>query len=182
MSSIGRNELCSCGSNKKYKKCCGNNATIVTKSYHKIGNVIEIKKFDDPILKTICKPLNKNEDISFIHDMVSTLRSEITGVGLAAPQIGIDKRVILVRQTIMINPEITYRSNKNIMSIEYCLSYPNIMVNIERSSIIKVQYFDENWISRTEQYTGLDSRIIQHEIDHLDGNCAVGIEWFNNKK
>ncbi len=95
------------------------------------------------------------------------------GVGLAAPQVGHLKRLILVETglmvEVMINPVILMRSTTMVRGIEGCLSIPDRTFAVDRSENIQVRFIDEFGERRTEHYTGLVARIVQHEIDHLDG-------------
>lgn len=178
MPKIGRNEPCPCGSGKKYKKCCG-------APQHEIqppqGQVIEIRTFDDPALKTPCTPVEDEERIDFVDDMIATLKATENGVGLAAPQIGILKRVILIRSTIMINPEITWKSQRHSAMEEGCLSYPDVWVEVDRPHSVKVKYYERYGVEKEEKYSGLEAKIIQHEIDHLDGVCKIRDFWSRQK-
>lgn len=120
----------------------------------------KVAKIDDTI-KNICA--------SMIKTMI-----ENHGVGLAAPQVNISKRIIVVLidnkiPRVMINPEIVVFSEQLTEMKEGCLSIPDIFMNKTRPSHIKVKYRDISGHPRYEMYTGLNSRVIQHEIDHLDG-------------
>lgn len=103
------------------------------------------------------------------------------GIGLAAPQIGLDIRVFITDGTeiegmensnfkkIFINPQILEESGKEWGYEEGCLSIPNIRAEVMRKPIIKIEYFDENFNQHTEIYDGMAARIIQHEYDHIEG-------------
>ncbi|MCT4617609.1 MAG: peptide deformylase [Candidatus Gracilibacteria bacterium] len=102
------------------------------------------------------------------------------GVGLAAPQIGINKRIIAVslmnsyedenyRTIMMINPEILEHSNNVEVDGEGCLSLPGESGEVERYCRIKLQFLDQKGHKNTIILKGLSARIVQHEIDHLDG-------------
>jgi peptide deformylase len=104
--------------------------------------------------------------------MIKTML-ENEGIGLAANQIGILKCIIIVlvdeTPVAMINPEIVEFSNQLVMMNEGCLSIPGEYLDIERPESIKVKYRDLKGKPHIESYSGLTSRIIQHEIDHLYG-------------
>ena len=109
--------------------------------------------------------------------MIDTMY-EHNGIGLAAPQIGINERLIVIDPTsgqsahsliVMINPKITWTSNDIEAKIEGCLSVPDVKLNIYRSSEIEVEYSDITGAQRCNLYSGIAARIIQHEVDHLDG-------------
>ena len=110
-----------------------------------------------------------------IDQMKSLLRGAYngTGKGLAAPQVGINKRFFLIRFgvqiEVFINPEITRYGGIKISGREGCLSVPDARYEVERSRKVTVKYFDESMISREREFTGFDAVAIQHEYDHLNG-------------
>lgn len=146
-----------------------------------------IRKFDDPILKQVCRPAgNDRQTRDAIADLRDTIRARIDGVGLAAPQIGIDLRIIAIQPTrgsditILVNPKVIERSAETETKREGCLSYPGVWVDIARHWSIRVAYDDvDGRFSR--EYQGFEARIIQHEIDHLNGICLVGDAWRASK-
>ena len=105
------------------------------------------------------------------------------GVGLAANQIGILKQIVTIffvnqetkkeTQYTLFNPDIVSYSQEKIVMEEGCLSLPEQFAEIERSQNIVVQYLDENNKQITKEVSGLESRILQHEIDHLSGKLFV---------
>ncbi|MDD5769552.1 MAG: peptide deformylase [Candidatus Gracilibacteria bacterium] len=113
------------------------------------------------------------------------------GVGLAAPQIGENKRLIIVsllrdredenyQTVLMINPEILEKSQETDIETEGCLSVPGKRGEVQRYKSIKLNYIDENKKQKTLILNGISARIIQHEIDHLDG--VLFVDKINNKK
>jgi peptide deformylase len=148
-----------------------------------------VRTGDDPILKRVCDPLESADDRSFIDTMITVVKKyrRVQAVGLAAPQIGVAKRVIVtycrddrgsVRVRVMINPEITSRSSETEVDVEGCLSYPGIQKRIRRHSYINVIWQDDkSSIMRAQSIGGFLARVIQHEIDHLNGICRVGDDW-----
>tara|TARA_Y100000588_G_C14262248_1_gene928154 strand:- start:1411 stop:1938 length:528 start_codon:yes stop_codon:yes gene_type:complete len=133
----------------------------------------------DPILKTKCSPVSAVDDtiIKLMDDMLDTMY-QAPGVGLAAPQIGVKKRIIVVdcsskdenRAPLrMINPELVSVSDEETISEEGCLSLPGHYANISRPAEVKVSYLDEAAENRLVEVSGLLSVCIQHEIDHLNG-------------
>ena len=149
--------------------------------------LLEIRKFNDPILKAVCDPIEPGDDISFIRDMMDTLRNQPTGVGLAAPQVGIAKRAILIRPEIrlgiraLINPVIEPVGDETDVMIEGCLSYPGIGAKIERHKSIRVKYLEVKRNGKLKEksdlFLGWDARIVLNEADHIDGICLVGDAW-----
>lgn len=145
-----------------------------------------VRKFDDPILYRICDavdedPSHTGDDLSFIDDMIAVLKAHDSGVGLAAPQIGVPLRVCLIKPKdsikVMINPLIFTKSADTNIAVEGCLSYPKYSGPVERFSTIKVAYYDRQFKKHEEEITGFEARIVQHEVDHLDGICEVGKFW-----
>lgn len=137
--------------------------------------MLEILKEDDKLLRKKCRRVSKVDDsirnlcISMINTMISN-----EGIGLAANQIGVSKRIIVIvdanNDTVsMINPEIIQISNETIMKSEGCLSFPGQYYDIERPKEILVKFRDTKGHPRIEKYNELTARVIFHEIDHLDG-------------
>jgi peptide deformylase len=121
---------------------------------------------------------------SLIDDMVETMRVA-PGVGLAAPQVDIPLRVIVVefgdeedeeippRLFMVVNPEITRRSQETVVGIEGCLSIPGILGDVERSSSVTVKGYNRHGQPIRIKANGWLARIFQHEVDHLDGVLFV---------
>ena len=134
----------------------------------------------NPILTKVCEPVKEGEDVSgIIRDMMHILVNSKSGVGLAAPQAGHLKRVIVVKDERwgfieITNPVIKDHSKDMRGATEGCLSYPGKSKKIERYKWIEVEYIDDAGDDMTELFAGLNARIIQHEIDHLNGKCKVG--------
>ena len=111
-----------------------------------------------------------------IQDMFDTMY-DAYGVGLAAPQVGILKQVVVIDTTgedphVLINPEIIETSGSQ-TGDEGCLSLPGLNESVNRPSRIKIRYVDENFVEHDEEYDGFAARVIQHEYDHLDGIMFV---------
>lgn len=133
-----------------------------------------------------CAPVTAGEDLSFMKPMRKRC-IEFNGVGLAAPQIGVLKRVIFIWQGqsgygfYLINPEIVAASDMKVSAREGCLSYPGLETFVARHEWIRVKFFlradRELNTEFTQEYRGMEARIVQHEIDHLDGICKVGDAW-----
>ena len=140
-----------------------------------LKNIITVP---DPLLKSISKPVDKiNDEIKIlINDMFETMYNA-PGVGLAAVQIGIPLRVVVIdiskederKPHFFINPNIVWRSDKTSTYEEGCLSIPNQFAEIERPESCKVEYLDLNNKKKEIVASGLLSTCIQHEIDHLNG-------------
>lgn len=139
---------------------------------------------------------NKSKEISdigkerevLISEMKETVRAR-RGLGLAAPQVGVNIRLVVLNIShqhikeidrtiknktitipeVLINPKITFFSKEQVIMEEGCLSLPEIFGYVERSKEIEVVYDDENLERQKEKFDGLIARVIEHEIDHLDG-------------
>lgn len=143
-----------------------------------------LKTFDAPELSQEATPIDfGSADMPYLATMRKVCRRTKTGIGLAAPQIGVMKRAIFVwpnrvgNGRLMLNPEIVWRSNIYIEMNEGCLSYPGVEIRYQRPETIRAIWFDENWKSHEEILRGWECRIVLHEIDHLNGICRVGEEW-----
>jgi len=138
--------------------------------------VRKILQYGDKRLNTICQPINRIDGkiLNLIDDMMDTLY-EGTGIGLAAPQIGILKRIILIdlgeedgEPIIIINPKITAKSG-NEKDYEGCLSYVGYEGEVYRPTNITVKGINIKGKPVTYEAEGLLARAFCHEIDHLDG-------------
>lgn len=137
---------------------------------------------DNPILLKVSDSVSKinKKVLKLIRDMKETLLKE-GGLGLAAPQVGQNTRVILVAiqksekvgkdyvVVPMINPEILNFSDETCTGEEGCLSLPGEYLNIVRSNKITVRFLDEKGNEKMLVLEGLNARIVQHEVDHLEG-------------
>ena len=133
----------------------------------------------DPILKTKCMHVTSidNGVKQLMEDMLETMY-DAPGVGLAAPQLGIKKRLVVVdcarsdespNPYCMINPELVALSEEKAISEEGCLSLPGHYADILRPTEVKVKYLDKNGDQHTLVAEGLLAVCIQHEIDHING-------------
>jgi peptide deformylase len=114
----------------------------------------------------------QSEEKEFAAKMLRTMYAA-SGVGLSANQVGLDIRLIVYDagegERVMFNPFITKREPKKVKAGEGCLSFPKLYIPIQRSETILVRYRNLDNIVCEEVFSGLEARIIQHEIDHLDG-------------
>ena len=127
-------------------------------------------------------PADKDHITGLIADMEETLASA-DGCGLAAPQVGVSARVLIVDgreltdaypylkdfKRIMINPVLLEESEETETFQEGCLSLPNLHLDVVRPAKIKVRYYDENFELKEEAFDRFACRMVQHEMDHLDG-------------
>ena len=137
--------------------------------------VKEVRKIGDPVLREKSKKVKKIDEsvMQLVRDLTDTLK-ETGGVGMAAPQIGITRRVLIVNVDnkihVFINPEIEVLDDQKIKSDEGCLSIYSIKdFNVKRFSKVKVRAKNLKWKDVEVVAEGLLARIFQHEIDHLNG-------------
>ena len=118
------------------------------------------------------------------HELVEEmqkLRKENGGVGLAAPQLGVETRELVIGagnfesegtedfNKAFFNPSIKYLEGEESYMIEGCLTFPGLFIKIKRPDVASINYYDQDGVNFEEVFTGMTSRILQHEIDHLDG-------------
>ncbi|MGO1470238.1 MAG: peptide deformylase [Tissierella sp.] len=132
-----------------------------------------IKLDGDPILRKKSKHIDKVTDRInvLLDDMVETM-IDANGIGLAAPQVGVLRRAIVIDVgegvIKMVNPEIL-KSDGSVVDIEGCLSVPDLSGTVERPETVKVKYIDENNEEKILETKELLARAVCHEIDHLNG-------------
>ena len=137
--------------------------------------ILEIKENPDPVLRqknAKIKDVSTPEIQTLILNMTETMH-EAKGVGLAASQVGVNLRLCLIeveeKLYVLVNPKITAKSRKKILSDEGCLSFPGIFLPISRAAQVQVRYLDQTGTAQKIKADGLLARALQHEIDHLDG-------------
>ena len=135
-----------------------------------------VRKWGDPVLRTKARPVSQFD---------SALRSEIErmgelmidalGIGLAATQVGVLHRVLVYRVhqqapvTALVNPQIEWSGKETEAMEEGCLSLPRVLVDVDRPIHVRVRALDEQGDPIVVEASGLEARVLQHEIDHLDG-------------
>ncbi|MBP2293069.1 peptide deformylase [Azospirillum rugosum] len=145
--------------------------------------VLDILVAPHPVLKQKAKPVEKVDArvAKLMDDMVETMYAA-KGIGLAAPQIGVLERVIVVdvhekdeepNPIRLANPEIVWKSDETSVCEEGCLSVPDQFAEVTRPSAIRVRYLDEKNEVREMEADGMLATCIQHEIDHLNGVLFV---------
>lgn len=142
--------------------------------------LLNVLKFPDERLRTVAQPI-KDVDTrvqNIVDDMLQTMREE-KGIGLAATQVDIHQRIVVIdvsadysEPMVLINPQIIDKQG-SISSEEGCLSVPNNYAKIERAKSITVQALDRDGKEYQIQADGLLAKCIQHELDHLDGKLFV---------
>jgi len=145
--------------------------------------ILPILSFGNSILRSKCSLVDENQPIEGILKNMYETMYNAQGVGLAAPQIGLDLSIFIIDTTPFcddennlnplkkefINPEIIDYRGKDESFNEGCLSIPGLREDVIRKDQIKIRYFDKNFNEYTEKYEGINSRVIQHEYDHLMG-------------
>lgn len=153
--------------------------------------IYPIVAYGDPVLRKVAVDIDKSFDVKKLsEDMFETMYNA-KGVGLAAPQIGLNIRMFVVDgrpfnegedleerdkdpslvdfKKVFINAEILEEDGDDWGFEEGCLSIPDIREDVYRPEYVTIRYFDEDWAEHTEEFEGLAARIIQHEYDHIDG-------------
>ncbi len=149
--------------------------------------ILPIVAYGDPVLKKKAQEIDKNYPglKELVNNMFETM-SRASGVGLAAPQVGLPIRLFVVDASaygegedadpdckdfkrVFINPIIYEEEGEEWGMEEGCLSLPHLRLEIFRKPIVKIEYYDENWDLYEEELDGFPARVVQHEYDHLDG-------------
>jgi peptide deformylase len=138
----------------------------------------------DPRLKKVCAPVSEIDDAvrALMADMLQTMY-DAPGIGLAAPQIGVMSRVIVVdcakgedetpEPICLANPEVTWSSEETREHEEGCLSIPDIYAMVTRPDRVRVRFLNRDGAEEERDFEGVQSTCIQHEIDHLNGKLFI---------
>ena len=135
-----------------------------------------VRKFGDPVLRTKARSVDRFDDE--LRDEIAKmgmLMNDAYGIGLAATQVGILHRVLVYRVepdspiNAIVNPIIEWKSKDEEWSEEGCLSLPAVLVDVKRPIHVRVRAKDEGGEELVIEASGLEARVLQHEIDHLDG-------------
>ena len=139
--------------------------------------------YGHPVLRKISEPIASGTDIKELVGQMYDCMYESEGVGLAAPQIGKNIRLVVIdadpvaesfpecagRKLTLVNPTIEVLDGDTVTRAEGCLSLPGISENVPRVEHIRLSWLDENFEPHTEEISGFLARIVQHECDHLEG-------------
>ena len=152
--------------------------------------ILPIFIYNHPVLRSKCADLKKGDKNlnELINNMFETMYNA-NGVGLAAPQIGLSLNLFIIdlspflndypdlktTKKIFINPKIVVKNGKDWEFNEGCLSIPEIREDIIRKEKIKIQYMNQNFAQIEEEIDGIESRVIQHECDHLKGILFIDL-------
>ncbi|RMD60544.1 MAG: peptide deformylase [Alphaproteobacteria bacterium] len=145
--------------------------------------ILPILVAPDPRLKQVAAPVEQVDDTvrRLMDDMLETMYAA-PGIGLAAPQVGVLRRIIVLdvasegetpQPYRMVNPELVWVSDEDASYEEGCLSLPDHYADVVRPAAIRVRYLDEHGVERELAAEGVLATCIQHEIDHLDGILFV---------
>ncbi|WP_299755282.1 peptide deformylase [uncultured Boseongicola sp.] len=140
----------------------------------------------DPRLKSVADPVSASEVDKALRrladDMLETMY-DAPGIGLAAPQVGVGKRLLVMdcvkeentppRPMVLINPAVTWSSENLNTYEEGCLSIPEQYADVERPAEVEVIWIDLEGVTHTERFDGLWATCVQHEIDHLNGKLFI---------
>ena len=148
-----------------------------------VMSILEIKLKDNPILRRKCSPVKviDRKVRRLLDDMLETMY-KAPGVGLAAPQVGINKRLVVIDvgeeghgPWKLINPRIVEMSDEEENGSEGCLSCPGLVGDVWRATKVKVQAYDCDGNKIYIDAEGFEARCFQHELDHLDGRLYIDI-------
>jgi peptide deformylase len=136
----------------------------------------QIRQFGDPVLRTRARPIDRFDDeLQEEIARMGRLMDDAIGVGLAATQVGVVHRLLVYRiaqdaeLAALINPEVEWSGRDSESMEEGCLSLPGVLVEVDRPVHVRVRALDEHGEPIVIEASGLEARVIQHEIDHLDG-------------
>jgi peptide deformylase len=135
-----------------------------------------IRRYGDPVLKSRATPVDRFDDsLRTQVARMGAIMNDALGVGLAAPQVGLSQRLLVYRVgheaplIALVNPELEWSSDDEEEAEEGCLSIPGVGVDVDRPVHVRVRARDEFGDDRLVEASGLEARVIQHEMDHLDG-------------
>ncbi len=139
----------------------------------------QIRQYPDPVLRMAPKPVEEfDDDLRRLVARMSDLMKEANGVGLAATQVGVLRRVFVFSPEddtvlVLVNPEIPHRGKDTDVDDEGCLSIQGVTVPVERPTSIRLEGRDENGEEVALDLEGMAARIAQHEFDHLEGKLMI---------
>lgn len=144
--------------------------------------------YGHPVLRKISEPVTPDyPDLKPLIEAMYSTMYESEGIGLAAPQIGRNDRIVVIdanpvadsfpecadRRLTLINPQVEILDGPEISRSEGCLSLPGLSENVKRVEHIRLSWVDENFEPHTEEISGFLARIVQHECDHLEGKLYI---------
>jgi peptide deformylase len=146
----------------------------------RLAALAQIRVFGDPVLRTAAGDVvDFDESLKTEVERMQRLMSDALGVGLAATQIGVMHRLLVYRAGVdaplvaVVNPRLEWVSQEQEVGEEGCLSLPGVVVDVERPLHVRVKARDEHGDAILLEASGLEARVIQHEMDHLDGTLIL---------
>ena len=139
----------------------------------------QIRQYPDPVLRMQAPPVKEfDDDLRRLVARMGELMKDANGVGLAATQVGVLRRVFVFapeedQVAALVNPEIVRRSDEGETDDEGCLSIQGVTMPVERSTTVRIEGRDENGDEVGYDLEGTPARIVQHELDHLDGTLIL---------
>ena len=152
--------------------------------------ILKVIEYPNPVLSQKASPIEKvsEKELRLIQDMVDTMYAE-DGVGIAAPQVGVSKRIIIIspnarrgEERALINPEIIEQSQEELTDFEGCLSLPGVSCEVRRPKKVKFRSWDTNGKEQLEELEHFPARVLQHELDHLNGILMIDRVNFNRRQ
>lgn len=152
--------------------------------------ILPIRAFGDPVLRKVCRDIDADyPDLNILIDNMFETMAGANGIGLAAPQVGLDIRLFVVDvsplsededyaaiadelknfRKVFINAKIFEESGTEWKFNEGCLSIPDVREDVKRKDTIVIEYYDEDFKKHKETFSDIRARVIQHEYDHIDG-------------
>jgi peptide deformylase len=136
----------------------------------------KILRYGDPALRSKARPVERFDGaLQASAERLTELLGDALGAGLAATQLGVMQRVFVYRGEpdapieVLVNPTLEWTGEERIVGEEGCLSIPGVWVEVERAAEVRMRGFDPRGRERTVEAEGMEARVLQHELDHLDG-------------
>jgi peptide deformylase len=139
----------------------------------------QIRQYPDSVLRMQAPPVEEfDDDLKRLATRLGELMKDATGVGLAATQVGVLRRVFVFARdedevAVLVNPEIVRRGDETEIDDEGCLSIQGVTMPVERSTSVRIEGRDANGEEVAYDLEGTPARIVQHELDHLDGTMIL---------
>ena len=140
----------------------------------------QVRQYPDPVLRMRAHEVEEfDDDLRQLAERMTGLMGEAAGVGLAANQVGVLRRMFVFQPTVedepraMVNPEIVERSDETVLDDEGCLSMQGVLVPVDRTLRVTIEARDLDGEEVRLELEGMSARIVQHELDHLDGTLII---------
>jgi len=140
----------------------------------------QVRQYPDPVLRMRAHEVEEfDDDLRQLAERMTGLMGEAAGVGLAANQVGVLRRMFVFQPTVedepraMVNPEIVERSDETVLDDEGCLSMQGVLVPVDRTLRVTIEARDLDGEEVRLELEGMSARVAQHELDHLDGTLII---------